>query len=153
MDPVGFQTWKVVIKAVASDTDKCCFLRPWWNRYGVLSIYNRILIFTPEFPHIPRKISAYLRTDSSSGANTRIMRGFYNILNINGLCLRSISSYCKKHRFGLRNGLFRRLKSTISHPKMGYFAPRNGQYRKARRAFSDYVSGYVERRNRQKQAL
>ena len=152
MGSVCFQTWQMVTKAVASGTDKRYFLRLWWNRYGVLSIYNRISIFTPEFPHIPRKISAYLRTDSSSGANTRIMRGFYNILNINGLCLRSISSYCKKHHFGLRNGLFRVMKSTISHPKTGFIASRNGQYRNAERAFSDYDTGYIKRRFRQKQA-
>ena len=152
MGSVCFQTWQMVIKAVASGTDKRCFLGLWWNRYGVLSIYNRILIFTPEFPHIPRKISAYLWAGSPSDANTRIVRGFCNILNINDLCLRDISSYCKKHRFGLRNGLFRVMKSTISHPKTGFIASRNGQYRNAERAFSDYDTGYIKRRFRQKQA-
>ena len=148
MGPVCFQTWQMVTKAVASGTDKCCFLGLWWNRYGVLSIYNRISNFAYRFPDIPRKISAYLWAGSSSGANTRIMRGFYNILNINGLCLRSISSYCKKHHFGLRNGLFRVMKSTISHPKMGFIASRNGQYQKAKWIIPDYEIGYIKRRFR-----
>ena len=140
-------------KAEASLPNKHCFLMLKEIKYKSLTDCNRILIFTSEFSFLPRKISAYLRTDSSSGVNTQKISGYRNILNINYLCLNGISSLCKKHHFGLRNRPFRRPKSTISHPKMGYFAPRNGQYRKARRAFSDYVSGYVERRNRQKQAL
>ena len=92
-------------------------------RYRRLSICNRFSFFLPRFPDIPRKISAYLLTDFPSGANTRKIRGFYKILDINDLYLRAISSHCKKHRFVLRNRPFRGLKSTISHPKMGYFAP------------------------------
>ena len=65
---------------------------------------------------------------------------------------KGISSYCKKHRFGLRNDLFRVMKSTISRPKTGFIASRNGQYRNAERAFSDYDTGYIKRRFRQKQA-
>ena len=99
---------------------------------GGLSDCNRILNFPSEFPDIPRKISAYLRTDFPSDANTRNIRGFYNILNINDLCSRRISSHCKKHHFGLRNGPFQRLKSTISHPKMDLIALRNGQYWKVK---------------------
>ena len=114
------------------------------NWYRTLSIYNLISIFPSQFPDIPRKISAYLRTDSSSGANTRKIRGFYNVLNINDLYLKGISSFCNMHRFGLRNGLFRRLKSTISHPEMGFIASRNGQYRKAKCIFSDYDMGYIK---------
>ena len=114
------------------------------SRYRQLSNRKRILIFPPEFPDIPRKISAYLRTDSSSGANTRKIRGFYNVLNINNLCLRGISPLCKKHHFGLQNGPFRRLKSTISHPEMGFIAPRNGQYQKAERTFPVYDIGYMK---------
>ena len=109
-----------------------------------LTDYNRISIFYFGFPDIPRKISAYLQADSSSDANTRNMRGFYKILNINDLCLRRIFSFCKKHHFDLRNGLYWRPKSTISHPEMGFFAMRNGQYRKAKRTFSDYDTGYMK---------
>ena len=102
------------------------------SRYRQISNCNRILIFRSCLPTLPRKISAYLRTKSPSGANTRIMRGLHNILNINYLHLRDISSHCKKHHFGLRNGPFQRLKSTISHPKMGLIALRNGQYWKVK---------------------
>ena len=115
-------------------------------RYRQLSICNRFSSFLPRFPDIPRKISAYLLTDFPSGANTRKIRGFYKILDINDLYLRVISSHCKKHHFVLRNRPFRRLKSTISHPKMGYFAPWNGQFWNARWTFSDYGIGYVKRR-------
>ena len=41
------------------------------------------------------------------------------MLNINNLYLKDISLYCEKHHFGLRNGLFRVLKSTISHHEIG----------------------------------
>ena len=95
-------------------------------RYRQLSICNRFSSFLPRFPDIPRKISAYLSayllTDFFSGANTRKIRGFYKILDINDLYLRDISPFCKKHHFGMRNRSFRRLKCTILHPKMGYFA-------------------------------
>ena len=115
-------------------------------RYGQLSICNRILNFGSEFPHIPRKISAYLLTDFPPGANTRKIRGFYKILDIRDLCLRAISSHCKKHHFGMRNRPFRGLKSTISHPKMGFFAMRNGLYQTTKRVISDYVIGYIKMR-------
>ena len=57
-----------------------------------------------------------------------------------------IFSHCKKHHFGLQNGPYWSLKSTISHPKMGFFALRNGQYRKAEQTFPDYVMGYIKMR-------
>ena len=108
---------------------------------------NLILIFPPKFSDIPRKISEYLRTKSPSGANTRIMRGFYNVLNINDLCLKGISSLCEKAHFVMRKGLFQRLKWPISHPNMGFFALRNGQYQNTERTFPDYVMGYIKIRN------
>ena len=113
-------------------------------RYRQLSICNRFSFFLPRFPDIPRKISAYLQTDSSSGANTRIIRGFYKILNINDLCLRGILSFCEKHRFVMRNGPFQGPKNSISHPNIGFFASWNGLFRKAKLIFSDYVTGYVK---------
>ena len=70
-------------------------------RYRQLSICNRFSSFLPRFPDIPRKISAYLLTDFFSGANTRKIRGFYKILDINDLYLRDIFSFSKKHHFGL----------------------------------------------------
>ena len=109
-----------------------------------LSDYNRILIFPPQFSDIPRKISEYLRTKSPSDANTRNMICFYNILNINDLCLNGILSLCEKAHFVMRKGLFQRLKSTISHPNMGFFALRNGQYWNTERTFPDYDMGYIK---------
>ena len=69
-----------------------------------------------------RKISAYLRADSPSGANTRIMRGLHNTLYINYLCLKSILSFYNMHHFGMRNGPYWSAKWPISHPKMGFIA-------------------------------
>ena len=111
-----------------------------------LSDCKRFLIFRSEFPTIPRKISAYLQSDLPSAANTRNIRDFYNILNINNLYLRGFSLHCKKHHFGLQNGPYWRPKSTISHPEMGFFALRNGLYRKAERTFPDYIMGYIKMR-------
>ena len=111
-----------------------------------LSDCKRFLIFRSEFPTIPRKISAYLQSDFPSGANTRNTSGFCKLLNVNNLYLRGISSHCKKHHFGLRNGPYWRPKSTISHPEMGFFALRNGLYRKAERTFPDYIMGYIKMR-------
>ena len=116
-----------------------------------LSNYNRILIFPPQFPTLPRKISAYLQTNLPSDANTRIIRGFYKILIISVLYLKGIPSRCKKHHSGLQNGPFRRLKSTILHPKIGFIGLRNGQYQKAERVISDYDIGYIRRCYRAKQ--
>ena len=108
-----------------------------------LSICNRFSVFSSGFPDIPRKISAYLQTESSSNANTRIMKGLYKTLNINDLCLKDISSLRKKHHIGLRNGLYWELKSTISHAEMGLIGLRNGQYQKAEWIISDYCMGYI----------
>ena len=129
---------------------KHCFLLPVRRRYGRLSIYNLISFFPSEFPYIPRKISAYLRTELPSRANTRIMRGIYIILIINDLCLKGISSQCKKHHFGMRNGLYWSAKWCFSSTEMGFIALRNGQYRKAESVFSDYDIGYMESRYTQK---
>ena len=118
-------------KTEASLPNKHCFLMLKEIKYKSLTDCNRILIFTSEFSFLPRKISAYLRTDSSSDANTRKIRDYSNILNINNLCLRGISSYCKKHRFGLRNGLFRTTKWAISESKTCFFGLCFGICRKA----------------------
>ena len=126
--------------------DKRCFLIRRENRYGQLSNCNRISVFRFQFPDIPRKISAYLRADFTSDANTRKIRGSYIVLIISDLCLRGISSHCKKHRFGLRNGLFQGAKWCFSAPDMGFIALRNGHYQKAKRVFSDYGTGYMAMR-------
>ena len=118
----GNRTWFDFNERRGYKPDKRCFLIRRENRYGQLSNCNRISVFRFQFPDIPRKISAYLRAGFSSDANTRIMRCFYIVLNINDLYLMAILSFCKKHHIALRNRPFRRLKSTISHHKMGYFA-------------------------------
>ena len=115
------------------------------KQHGQLSIYNRILVFRSGFPDIPRKISAYLRADFPSGANTRKIRGFHKMLNISNLCLMGISSLCEKHHFGLRNGLYWSAKWCFSASEMGNIALQNGQYRNAGHIFSDYVTGYIIR--------
>ena len=131
-------------KTAGEGEDECRLMRLRMNRCGLLSDCNRIPVFHSGFPDIPRKISAYLRTESSSDANTRILKGFYKMLYINDLHLRGISSLCKKHHFGLRNGLYWRPKSTISHPEIGFFRLRNGHYQKAKRTFPDYDTGYMK---------
>ena len=60
---------------------------------------------------------------------------------------------CNMHHFGLQNGPFQGLKSTISHPEIGLIGLRNGHYRKAILIFSDYGIGYINRRYGAKQAL
>ena len=136
----------ISMTTVAALPDQRCLSSAGMYRYRQLSICNRILNFGSEFPHIPRKISAYLLTDFPPGANTRKIRGFHKILDINDLYLRNISSHCKKHHFGIRNRPFRRLKCTISHPNMGFFGLRNGLYQTTKRVISDYVIGYIKRR-------
>ena len=126
--------------------NKRCFLLTRWKRYGQLSNRNRFLFFPSRFPDIPRKISAYLRTDSPSGANTRNIRGYHKTLNINKLCLKGILSFCNMHHFGMRNGLYWDAKWCFSASEMGFIAPRNGHYQKAKRMLSDYDMGYIIRR-------
>ena len=113
-------------------------------RYRQLSICNRFSSFLPRFPDIPRKISAYLLTDFFSGANTRKIRGFYKILDINDLYLRDIFPFCKKHHFGMRNGPFQGLKSTISCPKTGFIGSWNGLNRNVKWMIQDYNTGYMK---------
>ncbi len=137
-------------ETVASITYRRRCFQPKAGQKSAVTDFHHPAVFPLEFSVLPQKTSAYLRTDSSSGANTRNMRDFYNLLNINDLCSKSISLQCNMHHFGLRNGLFRRLKSTISHPEMGYFESRNGQYQNAECIFSDYDMGYIKRRYSQK---
>ena len=134
----------ITIKKAVLLSDNRCLFPLKTNRYVPLSDCNRILIIPSQFPDIPPKISEYLRTKSPSGANTRIMRGFYNILNTNDLYLRCISSLCEKAHFGMRKGPFQRLKWPISHPNMGFIALRNGPYQNTERTFPDYDMGYIK---------
>ena len=134
----------VTIKNRVTNTGQRGFLLPEWQQYVALSDWKQILIFPPWFSVIPRKISAYLRTDSSSGANTRIMEGFNNILNINNLRLRDILSLCKKHHSIIRYGPYQGLKCTISYLYMGLIVWWNGQYQNVIRFISDYAIGYMK---------
>ena len=118
----------ITIKKAVLLSDNRCLFPLKTNRYVPLSDCNRILIIPSQFPDIPPKISEYLRTKSPSGANTRIMRGFYNILNTNDLCLRRISSLCEKAHFVMQNGLYRTLIWALSHCEMGHIRTRNGLF-------------------------
>ena len=145
---MGISLWRQLLRSRISGVffswDEPISSAGMW-RYRQLSICNRFSFFLPRFPDIPRKISAYLLTGFPSGANTRKIRSFYKILDINDLYSRDISSHCKKHHFGLWNRPFRRLKCTISHSKMGLIGAWNWQYQNARRAFPDYDMGYIRR--------
>ena len=106
------------------------------NPCGLLSDCNRIPVFHSGFPDIPRKISAYLRTESSSGANTRIMRGFCKMLYINDLYLRvflrfakSTISACEMAYIGGRKAPYRTLIWALSQHEMGCFGNRNVSFR------------------------
>jgi len=116
-------------ETVASITYRRRCFQPKAGQKSAVTDFHHPAVFPLEFSVLPQKTSAYLRTDSSSGANTRNMRDFYNLLNINDLCSKSISLQCNMHHFGLRNGLFRRLKSTISHPEMGNIRTQNVSFR------------------------
>ena len=80
------------------------------SRNVLLSNWKRILSFRPEFSTIPRKISAYLRAESPSGANTRKIRGFYNVLNISDLYMKGVSSFCEMAHFRSQYRPYRSLK-------------------------------------------
>ena len=119
-----------------SSIDIHCLLMLKWERYRRLSNCKRFLIFRSKFPTLPRKISAYLRAELSSGANTRIMRGFHNILNINDLYLRvffrfakSTISACNKAHIGGRNAPYRTLIWALSYCEMGNIGTRNWLFR------------------------
>ena len=142
--PAEIEWIPITIKKAVLLPDNRCLFPLKTNLYVPLSDCNRILIIPSQFPDIPQKISDYLRTKSPSGANTRIMRGFYNILNTNNLYLRGISPLCEKAHFGMQKGPFQRPKWPISHPNMGFIALRNGQYRNTKRTFPDYVMGYIK---------
>ena len=86
-------------------------------QYGTLTDFQCPVIFSSEFSVLPQKISENLRTDSLSGANTRIVRTLHKLLNSNNLCLMFIFSCCNKHHFSMRYCPFQGLKRTISHPQ------------------------------------
>ncbi len=131
---------------MAQSPNKRCFRLLKRKRYGLLSNRNKILIFLSVLPDIPRKISVYLQIDLPSGANTQIMKGLHNTLNINDLCLRGISSHCNMPHFGLRKSPFQRAKWAISHHEMGLIGTRNGQYQKVKCIISDYIMRYMKSR-------
>ena len=95
-----------------------------------LSDCNRILIFLPQFPDIPQKISEYLRTDFPLGANTLNIRGQYKILNINDLHLRDIFLRCNMYHSGMahfrgQKAPYRTLIWALSQAKTGNIRTRN----------------------------
>ena len=106
---------------VAVLPDQRCFLQAGCADIDNFQFVTGFRFLCPGFPIYPE--SAYLLTDFFSGANTRKIRGFYKILDINDLYLRDIFSFSKKHHIALRNRPFRGLKCTILHPKIGLIAP------------------------------
>ena len=126
--------------------DRRRFLQPEWVQYVQVSNCKRIPVFPPEFSVLPRKISEYLRPDSSSDANSRVMRGLRKTLNANGLCLKDVFPPCDKHRFSLRLSPYQGLKSSISRPQTGLIGTRNGLNRNTKRIIPDYTTGYIIRR-------
>ena len=114
------------------------------KRNAQFSNCKQFLIFPSQFPDIPRKISAYLQANFPSVANTRNISGLCKSLNVNNLYLMGILSFCKKHHFGLQNGPYWRLKSTISHLNIGLIGLRYGQYHNVKRIITDYDTGYIK---------
>ena len=117
------------------------------NATVALTDCKQILIFRSEFHDLPRKTNAYLRTDSPSDANTRIIRTLHKLLDCNNLCLTFIFPSCNKHRFGMRYCPFRGIKCTISHPETGETIGSNGHYQSTTSIYSNYGIGYIKRRN------
>ena len=54
---------------------------------------------------------------------------------------KGIFSFCEKHHFGLRNGLYWSAIWCFSASEMGFIASRNVQYQNAIPFISDYVIG------------
>ena len=67
-----------------------------------LSNFQYPAIFSSEFSVLPQKSSAYLRADSPSGANSRILRGYPKILDARHLHTTIILSAYEKHCLGMR---------------------------------------------------
>ena len=110
--------------------DKRCFLIRRENRYGQLSNCNRISVFRFQFPDIPRKISAYLRADFTSDANTRKIRGFLYSVDYQWFMF-------ERYFFALQKAPFRLAKWPISGCEMVLFSPWNGLYRTMKWAISE----------------
>ena len=93
------------------------------EQYGQLSIYNRFLIFRPEFPILPRKISEFFCAGSTSDANSRVMKGLRKLLSAKDLHLKTILSSCDKHRFMVRLSPYQGLKRLMSCHDTGLNGP------------------------------
>ena len=115
------------------------------EQYGALSDFHHHAIFSSEFSVLPQKSSEYLRADSPSDVNSRILSSIYKTLNINNLYLRVIFSSCNKHRFSMRLSPYQGLKRTISHPDTGEIRPSNGHYQNVKRTIPDCAPEYTKR--------
>ena len=67
-----------------------------------LSDFQYPAVFPSEFSVLPRKISEYLRADTPSDANSRIIRVLCKVLNIKYLYLTYVFSFCDKHRLSMQ---------------------------------------------------
>ena len=130
-------------------------LLPYDNKkqYRQLSNCKQILIFRSGFPVLPRKISEYLRADSPSGANSRIIRGWYKTLSVKYLYLITVFSYRNKHHFSMQYCPYQGLKCLISRHDMDLIRPWNGHYQNAGWFVPEYGIGYIKMLFGQKEPL
>ena len=71
------------------------------RQYGALSDFQHSVFFSSEFSVLPQKISENLRADFPSDANSRKIRVLRNLLNINGLNVKTDFPSCNMHCFGM----------------------------------------------------
>ena len=115
------------------------------EQYGALSDFQYHAIFSSEFSVLPQKSSEYLRADSSSDANSRILSSIHKTLNVNNLYSRVIFPSCNKHRFSMRYSPYQGLKRTTSRPDTGEIRPSNGHYQNVKRTIPDCAPEYTKR--------
>ena len=150
----------LIWKAVCTYIKNSCFrseqaLSSCDKRRNTVALSNckQILIFRSGFPVLPRKFSEYLRADSPSGANSRIIRGRYKTLSVRHLYLTTVFSCRNKHRFSMRYCPYQGLKCLISRHDMDLTRPWNGHYQNAGWFVPEYGIGYIKMLFGQKEPL
>ena len=150
----------LIWKAVSTYIKNCCFrskqaLSPCDKGRHIVALSNckQILIFRSGFPVLPRKISEYLRADSPSGANSRIIRGWYKTLSVRYLYLTTIFSCRNKHHFSMRYCPYQGLKCLISRHDIDKIKPSKGHYQNAGWFVPEYDIGYIKMLFGQKEPL
>ena len=150
----------LIWKAVNTYIKNCCFrseqaLSPCDKGKHIVALSNckQILIFWSGFPVLPRKISEYLRADSPSGTNSRIIRGWHKTLSVRYLYLRTVFSCRNKHHFSMQYCPYQGLKCLISCHDMDLTRPWNGHYQNAGWFVPEYGIGYIKMPFGQKEPL